>query len=63
MLFPGAQVVKNLPANAGDARNAGLFPGLERSPIVMKYYKVFAFFVFLMLSGLLYASNNNKCMK
>ena len=27
--FPGGSVVKNLPANAGDA---GLIPGLERSP-------------------------------
>ena len=25
-------VVKNLPANAGDAREAGLIPGLVRSP-------------------------------
>ena len=25
-------VVKNLPANAGDARNMGLIPGLGRSP-------------------------------
>ena len=25
-------VVKNLPANAGDARDAGLNPGSERSP-------------------------------
>ena len=25
-------VVKNLPANAGDVRDAGLIPGLERSP-------------------------------
>ena len=27
--FPGSSVVKNLPANAGDA---GLIPGLRRSP-------------------------------
>ena len=27
--FPGGSVVKNLPANAGDA---GSIPGLERSP-------------------------------
>ena len=27
--FPGASVVKNLPANAGDT---GLIPGLGRSP-------------------------------
>ena len=27
-----ALVVKNLPANAGDIRDAGLIPGLERSP-------------------------------
>ena len=27
-----ALVVKNLPANAGDVRNAGLIPGWGRSP-------------------------------
>ena len=27
-----ALVVKNLPANIGDARDAGLIPGLGRSP-------------------------------
>ena len=27
-----ASVVKNLPANAGDVRDAGSIPGLERSP-------------------------------
>ena len=27
-----ALVVKNIPANAGDARVSGLIPGLERSP-------------------------------
>ena len=27
-----ALVVKNLPANAGDARDSGLIPGLGRSP-------------------------------
>ena len=27
-----ALTVKNLPANAGDIRNAGLIPGLGRSP-------------------------------
>ena len=27
-----APVVKNLPANAGDVRDAGSIPGLERSP-------------------------------
>ena len=27
-----ALVVKNLPANAGDVRDAGLTPGSERSP-------------------------------
>ena len=32
MGFPGGTVVKNLPANAGDARDAGLIPGLGRSP-------------------------------
>ena len=25
-------MVKNLPANAGDAKGAGLIPGSERSP-------------------------------
>ena len=30
--FPGGTVVKNLPANAGDARDAGLIPRLGRSP-------------------------------
>ena len=27
--FPGGTVVKNLPASSGDAREAGLIPGLE----------------------------------
>ena len=27
-----ALVVKNLPANAGDVRDSGSIPGLERSP-------------------------------
>ena len=30
--FPGGTVVKNLPASAGDSRDAGLIPGLGRSP-------------------------------
>ena len=30
MGFPGGPVVKNLPANAGDARDMGLIPGLGR---------------------------------
>ena len=30
--FPGGAVVKNPPANAGEARDASLIPGLERSP-------------------------------
>ena len=29
-----ALAVKNLPVNEGDARDAGLIPGLERSPEV-----------------------------
>jgi len=29
--FPGGAVVKNLPANAGDSRDAGLIPGSGRS--------------------------------
>ena len=32
MGFPGGLAVKNLPADAGDTRDAGLIPGLERSP-------------------------------
>ena len=28
----GGSVVKNLPANVGDARDMGLIPGSERSP-------------------------------
>ena len=32
MGLPGGPVVKNPPANAGDARDAGLIPGLGRSP-------------------------------
>ena len=30
--FPGDSVVKNPPANAGDTSDAGLIPGLGRSP-------------------------------
>ena len=30
--LPGCTVVKNLPANAGDAGDVGSIPGLERSP-------------------------------
>ena len=30
--FPGGSVVKNLSASAGDTRDAGLIPGLGRSP-------------------------------
>ena len=30
--FPGGSMVKNSPANAGDARDVGLIPGLGRSP-------------------------------
>ena len=29
--FSGGQMVKNLPANAGDRGDAGSIPGLERS--------------------------------
>ena len=32
MGFPGGSGVKNPPANAGDARDSGLLPGLGRSP-------------------------------
>ena len=32
MGFSGGSVAKNLPANAGDTRDAGLIPGLGRSP-------------------------------
>ena len=34
--FPGGSVVKNLPASAGDARDAPLIPGSGRSPGVGK---------------------------
>ena len=30
--FPSGSVVKNLPANVGDARDMGLIPGSRRSP-------------------------------
>ena len=30
--FPGGALVKNLPANAGDAGDSGSIPGLGRSP-------------------------------
>ena len=30
--FPGGSVVRNLPANAGDARDEDSIPGLGRSP-------------------------------
>ena len=30
--FPGGTVVKNLPANAGDAKDMGLIAGSGRSP-------------------------------
>ena len=30
--FPSGTVIKNLPANAVDSRDAGLIPGLGRSP-------------------------------
>ena len=32
MDFPGAAIIKNLPANAGDARDTGSIAGLGRSP-------------------------------
>ena len=32
MGFPDGSVVKNSPANAGDAGDVGLIPGLGRSP-------------------------------
>ena len=32
MGFPDDAVIKNLPANAGDARNMGSIPGSGRSP-------------------------------
>ena len=34
--MPGGTVVKNPPANEGDARDMGLIPGLGRSPGVGK---------------------------
>ena len=30
--FPGGTVIKNPPANAGNAKDVGLIPGLGRSP-------------------------------
>ena len=30
--FPGGSMVKNAPANAGDARDTGSIPGSGRSP-------------------------------
>ena len=30
--FPGGSVIKNLPANVGEARDVGSIPGLGRSP-------------------------------
>ena len=30
--FPGGAMVKNLPANMGDLRDVGSFPGAGRSP-------------------------------
>ena len=32
MGFPGTSVVRNLPANAGDADNTSFIPDLGRSP-------------------------------
>ena len=32
LCYPGGTVVKNPPANAGDARDTGSIPGLGRSP-------------------------------
>ena len=32
MGFPGGTMVRNLPANAGDARDVGSIPGWRRSP-------------------------------
>ena len=34
MGIPAGSVLKNLPANAGDARDTGLIPGSGRCPIV-----------------------------
>ena len=33
MSFPGGSVVKNLPANAGDAGDVDLIPGSGRFPV------------------------------
>ena len=32
--YSDGAVIKNLPANAGDARDAGLIPGLGKSSVV-----------------------------
>ena len=38
--FQGALVVKNLPANAGDARDVGSIPGLGGCPGVGKWQPI-----------------------
>ena len=45
MGFPGGTVVKNPPADAGDARNAGSIPRPRRSPEagnsnLLQYYRL-----------------------
>ena len=41
--FPGGAVVKNLLANAGDARDAGLIPGSGRTPRGRKWQPILVF--------------------
>ena len=43
--FPGGAVVKNPPAKAGGARDAGLIPGLGRSPGVGNDTQLQCFFL------------------
>ena len=38
--FPGGTLVKNVPANAGNARDMGSIPGLGRSPEEGKGYSL-----------------------
>ena len=43
MGFPGGAVVKNLPANAGEAREVGSIPGSGRFPLRKKWLPTLGF--------------------
>ena len=43
--FPGGSVVKNLPANIGDTKDAGSTPGLKRSPGEGNSWSIYLLFV------------------